>query len=69
MSNLCGCFNELYSVESRILRFVLLSKASFLYNRILLSLCRLSDENGGGEGGGGFCQCLVSQSLGFVGYH
>ena len=36
------------TLQTRILRFVLMSKAAFLYNRTLLSLCGLSDEGGGG---------------------
>ena len=36
------------TVQTRILRFVLMLQPAFLYNRTLLSLCRLSDEGGGG---------------------
>ena len=35
------------TLQTRILRFVLMSKAGFLYNRTLLILCGLSDEGGG----------------------
>ena len=65
MSNLCGSLMNC-AVQIRILRFVLLSKASFPYNRTLISLYWLSD----GEGGGGrVCQCLLSNSWGFHGYY
>ena len=40
------------TVQIRILWLILLSKASFPYNRTLFSLCQLSDKGRRGDGGG-----------------